>query len=61
MYLEQVAALLSEKYKNTRETKKIVKNTGKTLNIINEPTNKEIYKTPWRSLLKLQYQKISSV
>ena len=29
VYLEQEAALLSEKYKNTPETKKKVKNTGK--------------------------------
>ena len=33
VYLEQEAALLSEKYKNTQETKNKVKNTGKILKI----------------------------
>ena len=33
VYLEQEAALLSEKYKNTKETKNKVKNTGKILKI----------------------------
>ena len=33
MYLEQEAALLREQYKNARETKNKVKNTGKTLKI----------------------------
>ena len=33
LIVEQEARLLSEKYKNTRETKSKVKNTGKTLKI----------------------------
>ena len=33
VYQEQEAALLTEKYKNTREIKKKVKNTGKTMKI----------------------------
>ena len=33
VYLKQQAALLSEKYNNTQETKNKVKNTGKNLEI----------------------------